>query len=107
MDPQVQIPATDDVETLLVLHQHRAKPFGSRIAKQFIPGEKYQQSGLDKLQVLGTGHCTRNLSASVPQNVKRVAPKKGEEKYANPVDALSLKIDKLADAIADLVKSKK
>jgi len=107
VDPELKLPAAKEVETLLVLKQHRAKPFGSSEARLFIPGEQYKQSGLDKLQVLGTGYVTRNLKADVPVNPKRVAPKKGEEKYANPVDVLSAKIDKLVDSIGDLIKNKK
>ena len=100
-------PEVKEVETLLVLKQHRASPFGETTAKLFFPGDKYKQNGLDKLQVLGTGYCTRNLDTKVPENTKRKAPKPGEEKFANPMDALSTKIDKLVDVVEKLIGDKK
>lgn len=97
----------DKVETLLVLAQHRAKAFGEQTSKRYLPGDKYKQSGLDKLEVLGTGRCTRDLDAKVPSNPKRKKPEKGKESYLNPVEVLSAKIDKLVDVIAQLVTDKK
>lgn len=92
-------PAVDEVEQLLVLQQHRAKPAGTTKMKRFVPGDKYQQSGLDKLEVIGTGKCTRDLKADVPKNSKRIAPGKGFESYLNPVEKLCTKIDDLIDAL--------
>lgn len=66
-------PKTNEVEEVLVLKQHRAKPSGAAAAKIFYPGDKYKISGLDKLEVL-SGLCTRDLKAEVPENPKRKAP---------------------------------
>jgi len=98
-------PRVDEVEEVLVLKQHRAKPSGALIAKIFYPGEKYKISGLDKLEVLA-GNCTRDLKAVVPDNAKRKAPKTGDEKFVDPVTKLSAKLDKLLDLVEKLLSKR-
>jgi len=97
---ETKVPKVGEVETLLVLQQHRAKPHGSTEMKKFKPGDKYKQAGIDKLEVLGSGKCTRDLDAKV-QNKRRKAPEKGEESFASPVDKLAAKIDQLIDLMTE------
>lgn len=95
-------PPTSQAEELLVLVQHRAKPLGSTEMKRFLPGQTYKQSGLDKLEVIGSGKATRDLNAKLPVSTKRKAPKDGPKK--DPVTALSEKIDKLIDLLMEKKK---
>ena len=101
-----KVPKASEVETLLVLQQHKAKPFGENKLQRFLPGDKYKQAGLDKLEVIGSGKCTRDLKAEVPVNLKRNAPKPGEEMFTNPVEKLSAKIDALVDVVNKLINKK-
>ena len=107
MSEKTNEPKANEVETLLVLKQHRARPFGKKEAERFLPGDKYQQSGLDKLQVLGTGYCTRDLKAEVPENPKRKAPKPGQEKYNDPYKVLLEQNQKMLEILTQLVADKK
>lgn len=96
-----------DVETLLVLKQHRAKAVNERQAKAYFPGDKYLQEGLDKAEVIARDLATTNLKAEVPANPKRKKTTAGREMFRDPVQVLSEKIDKLIDVIAEQQGKKK
>ena len=53
---------------LLVLKQHRAKPYHEDVCRLFMPGEKYMQNSMDKLQVILTGMCTLDLRCSASKH---------------------------------------
>ena len=103
MSDEVKIPKVDETETLLVVKQGKLKAVGSREVKRFMPGQKIQMVGLDKIDALGQGKVTRDLKAEVPENSKRKAPKAGEEKFADPVTRLSEKIDQLIESNQQLI----
>lgn len=97
-DPQT----ANKVETLLVLKQHRAKPVGETTSKRFLPGDKYQQSGVEKIEVIARGLATTDLKADVPDNPKRKAPK--SPKYPkDPMLVLIEQVTKLTESMDSLV----
>lgn len=102
---ETKTPRVDEVEEVLVLKQHRAKPVGALVAKTFYPGEKYKISGLDKLEVLANS-CTRDLKAVVPVNPKRKEPEAGTEINADPVSQLAKKLDALIDLLKPILQKK-
>ncbi len=99
-------PGVEEVEELLVLVQHQAKPYGATKMKRFFPGNKYKQNGIDKLEVLGSKKCTRNLKANVPGNSKRKAPK-NPKTITDPIAALIEQVTRLVEVVEKLVSAKK
>ena len=105
---QKKNPAQDVVEKLLVLRQHRAKPAGKLLAERFMPGDKYEQKDLDKLEVLAGNepYCTRDLNAKVPVSLKRTAPK-NPQATKDPMGVLIETVTALTQAVSRLVPAKR
>lgn len=99
-------PGIEEVEELLVLVQHQAKPHGATKMKRFFPSDKYKQNGIDKLEVLGSKKCTRDLKAKVPENSKRKAPK-NPTTVTDPIAALTEQVTRLVEAVEILVSAKR
>lgn len=101
---KIKTPAQDVVEELLVLRQHRARPAGKLLAKRFMPGDEYEQVGLDKLEVLAGNepYCTRDLKAAVPKSLKRTAPK-NPQAIKDPMGVLIETVTALTKAVSKLV----
>lgn len=106
MSEDKKAPAMNVVEPLLVLKQHRAKPHGKDKARRFLPGDKYEQGGMDKLEVLARKLCTRDLKAKVPDSLKRTAPK-NPQAIKDPMGVLIETVTALTDAVSSLVPAKK
>ncbi|MBK8609067.1 MAG: hypothetical protein IPL84_03770 [Chitinophagaceae bacterium] len=76
------------VEMLLALKPHNAKPAGELIVRRIKPGEKYKQSGLEKVEAVSYGFATRNLEAKVPENKKRTVESAAKIKAIKPLHQL-------------------
>jgi len=63
------------IETVLILKQTRIKPLGEEKSRRALPGEKYQISGIDKIELLARGLATLDLKAELPESKKKQAPK--------------------------------
>lgn len=107
MNEEKKVPKIQEVELLLVLKQHRAKPHSKLVAKRFLPGDKYDQNGLDKLEVLAGAnpYCTRDLKAKVPTNGKRTAPA-NPEAIKDPMGVLIEAVTALTKVVSKLVPAK-
>lgn len=93
-------------EKLLVLKPHRAKPVGALAAKKFKPGETYEQSGIEKVEVVIRGLATRDLKAEVPENEKRIAPVKGKERFKPAYELLAEQNAQIISLLTELLKKK-
>lgn len=108
MSEEKKTPAQDVVEPLRVLRQHRAKPAGKLVAERFMPGDKYDQSGLDKLEVLAGDkpYCSRDPKAELPKSLKRTAPE-NPKAIKDPMGVLIETVTALTEAVHQLVPAKK
>lgn len=102
----------NEVESLLVLRQHHAKPWGETKTRRAMPGEIYKQAGIEKAELILHGQCSLDLNAKIPKSNKRVAPKPGEEKYITPAGFYELrqlqkKVTELTTQLETLIKQKK
>lgn len=77
------------VETLLALKPHNAKPAGELLVRRIKPGEKYKQSGLEKVEAVAYEFATRNLEAKVPENKKRTVESAAKIKAIKPLHQLN------------------
>lgn len=76
------------VETLLALKPHNAKPSGELVVRRIKPGEKYKQSGLEKVEAVAYGFATRDLEAKVPENKKRTVESAKKQSQIKPLHQL-------------------
>lgn len=61
----------NEVEEVLVLRQHNARPEFEKFVRRFFPGEKYKISGLAKAEGIMYGYTTTDLNAKIPESRKR------------------------------------
>ena len=76
------------VEELLSLKPHRAKPSGELIVRRVLPGEKYKQSGIEKVEAVAYGFATRDLKAEVPVSPKRTTEQANKNSKVKPLHQL-------------------
>ena len=66
------------VETVLILKQCRVKPVNEEKSRRALPGEKYQVSGMDKVELLARGLATLDMKAEIPASTKKTHPRSKE-----------------------------
>lgn len=76
------------VEELLALKPHNAKPSGELVVRRIKAGEKYKQSGLEKVEAVSYGFATRDLKAQVPENKKRTVESARKQANIKPLHQL-------------------
>lgn len=100
------------VEELLSLKPHRAKPSGELIVRRILAGEKYKQSGIEKVEAVAYGFATRDLKAEVPQNSKRTIEQANKAKNLKSLhqlitdqnEAIVSTLEKLAKAMESIAE---
>jgi len=100
----------NEIEEVLTLRQHKAIPYSEKVARRFIPGDKYKVEGLRKAEGIMYGFTTLDLNAKIPVSKKRTvedaelskkkreAGKDGFEKMQNQIDELTAVVAKLTAA---------
>lgn len=62
------------IETVLILKQTRVRAIGAEKSVRALPGDKFQVSGMDKIELLARGLATLDLKAELPESKKKAAP---------------------------------
>lgn len=99
----------NELEEVLVLRPHYAKPEFEEKVRRMEPGEKYRVKGLDKAEAIMSGFVTLDLKAKIPKTNKRTLADAEISKAlieANKLSYLDLKkqIDELTVIVRKLSK---
>lgn len=99
----------NELEEVLVLRPHYAKPEFEQSVRRMEPGEKYRVKGLDKAEAIMSGFVTLDLKAKIPKTNKRTIADAEISKAqieANKFSYLDLKkqVDELTNVIKKLTK---
>ena len=102
----------NEVEEVLCLRQHNAKPHHEDKVRRFLPGEKYKVAGLEKAEGIMYGFTTLDLNAEIPVSKKRTVEdaelsKKKREAEKDGFSKMQNQIDELTAAVAKLTAAKK
>lgn len=99
----------NELEEVLVLRPHYAKPEFEEKVRRMEPGEKYKVKGLDKAEAIMSGFVTLDLKAKIPKTNKRTLADAEISKAqieANKSSYLDLKkqVDELSTMVKKLIK---